>query len=485
MDTSMTGAPGDSNTDHQPLPGDYRFDEQRIADMAKELRAKGVEQVMAVFVDVQGIPKAKATPIAAFEKLCKGAELYTVGACEGLGLAGPHEDECATLPDLDSLIIYPWDKTKAWLASCLYYHQKPYTGDPRNILKNVQRRAQDHDLVLQLGIEPEFYVYRTDEEHGKLKPITSTTFKGPNACYDVEMTHRSSEFLEPLSHHLNELNWGLYSFDQECGRGQHEFDFGYTDAVQMADRFIFFRHMVKQVAHSIGAVATFMPKPFANDFRSGAHFNMSLRSLKDDCNIFERGTASDSGAMAEKYGIDASDAAYYFVGGMLRHAAAITAVTCSSFNSYQGLIAQGELADFSWAPVLQTYGNNNRSSMLRLPMNRACIENRAVDMAVNPYLAAAIQLAAGLEGIEQQIDPGSPFNTDLYQLSRRQLKQKGIAVLPPTLLHALEAFEEDPISDVAFGSEYKEIYLQHKRSEWDKSFYAVSDEQREHWLTYI
>ena len=481
----MSAPTSQSPFDNQPLPPEFQFDTQRIADTSRELQAKGVEQVMAVFVDVHGIPKAKATPISAFEKLCKGAELYTVGACEGLGLAGPHEDECATVPDLNSLIIYPWDRSKAWLSSSLYYHQKPYPGDPRNILMRMQQRAEASGFALQLGIEPEFYIFKKDIDSGELTPITDTAFKGPNACYDVELTHRSAAFLEPLRQYLDELNWGLYSFDQECGRGQHEFDFGYTDALQMADRFIFFRHMVKQIAHSIGAIATFMPKPFANDFRSGAHFNMSLRSLHDQSNVFEAGSASDTGTMAEKYGINASDAAYYFTGGLLKHAAAVTAVTCASYNSYQGLIAQGELADFSWAPVLQTYGNNNRSSMLRLPMNRACVENRAVDMAVNPYLAAAIQLAAGLEGIEQQIDPGDPFNTDLYQLNRRQLQQKGILTLPPTLLHALEAFEADPISESAFGSAYKDIYLHHKRNEWDRSFYTVSDEQREHWLTYI
>jgi glutamine synthetase len=468
---------------NQPLPDDHPFDEARIASVAQELRSTGVEQLMAVFVDVNGIPKAKATPIEAFEKLCKGAELYTVGAVEGLGLAGPHEDECATLPDLDSLIIYPWDSSKAWLASSLYYHQAPYAGDPRNIFAAVADKAAAMGYSLKLGIEPEFYIFKEHPDTGEFEPITDSAFNGPNACYDVELTHRSDEFLDPFSKYLKALDWGLYSFDQECGKGQHEFDFGYTDALQMCDRFIFFRHMVKQVAHSIGAVATFMPKPFANDFRSGAHFNMSL--WRGDSNIFERSAAGESGEIAERYGIDASDTAYYFVGGLLKHAAAITAVTCSTYNSYQGLIAQGELADFSWAPVLQTYGNNNRSSMLRLPMNRPCVENRAVDMAVNPYLAAAIQLAAGLDGINNKIDPGNPFNNDLYQLNRTELKDAGINVLPPTLLHALEAFETDLISEAAFGSFYKEVFLQHKRKEWDRCFYSVSSEQRDTWLTYI
>jgi len=166
------------------------------------------------------------------------------------------------------------------------------------------------------------------------------------------------------------------------------------------------------------------------------------------------------------------------------HAAAVTAVTCPSYNSYQGLIAQGELADFSWAPVIAAWGKNNRSAMLRLPGNRQCIENRAVDMSTNPYLAAAISLAAGLDGIERKLDPGAPLNDDLYRRGKAALKAQGIELLPRTLLHALESFEADPLSAQAFG-DFKGIYLAHKLREWEKSFYVVSDEQRAAGLTFI
>jgi hypothetical protein len=160
-------------------------------------------------------------------------------------------------------------------------------------------------------------------------------------------------------------------------------------------------------------------------------------------------------------------------------------VTCPSYNSYQGLIAQGDLADFSWAPVIAAWGKNNRSAMLRLPGNRYCIENRAVDMSINPYLAAAISLAAGLDGVERRLDPGAPLNDDLYRLGKPALKKMGIGLLPRTLLHALESFEEDPISASAFGDYYKGVYLAHKTREWEKSFYVVSDEQRAAGLTFI
>ena len=455
---------------------------EKVRAVKKRLLEAGVRSCFATFVDVHGIPKAKATPIDAFEHMCEGSELYTVGACEGLGLVGPQEDECATVPDLDSAIVLPWDKSAAWFASDLHYHGEPYAGDPRALLRRVLARAARLGLRFNLGIEPEFFVLR-QEEDGTLRPITKTDFRGPNACYDLTLATESSAFLEPMSRYLHELGWGLYSFDQECGRGQYEFDFGYADALTMADRFVFLRFMAKKVAQSIGAVATFMPKPFADDFRSGAHFNMSLADLETGQNVFA--PAGTPGPLATHYDVGCSDLALHFIAGLKRHAAAITAVTCPSYNSYQGLLAQGELREFSWAPVLVAWGKNNRSAMLRLPGNRYCVENRAVDMSVNPYLAAAISLAAGLEGVEQKLDPGAPLNDDLYKHSRGELGAAGIELLPRTLLHALDAFERDPISNTAFGDFYRGVYLAHKHREWERSFYRVSDEQRRELLTFI
>jgi glutamine synthetase len=464
------------------VPAGFRADRSRVATTKARLLADGVQSCLGTFVDVHGVPKAKITPIESFEHMCDGSELYTVGACEGMGLAGPQEDECATVPDLGTGWVLPWDKSKAWFASDLYYHGEPYAGDSRGILRRQLARASELGLRFNLGIEPEFYVLRSDDA-GRLSPITRTRFKGPNACYDVTLATESDAFLEPLARYMRELDWGLYSFDQECGKGQYEFDFGYSDALTSADRFVFLRFMARKVADSIGAIVSFMPKPFANDFRNGAHFNMSLADAATGTNLFEP-DAAQPGALASRYGVRCSDLALHFLAGLRAHAAAITAVTCPSYNSYQGLIAQGDLADFSWAPVIAAWGKNNRSAMLRLPGNRHCIENRAVDMSINPYLAAAISLAAGLDGIEQKLDPGEPLNDDLYRLGKPALKAMGISLLPRTLLHALESFEADAISARAFG-DYKAVYLAHKTREWERSFYSVSDEQRAAWLTFL
>ena len=476
----------DNRLEKQPafgVPEGFSADAGKVSAVGRELLDAGVRTCYATFVDVHGIPKAKATPIQSFEKMCNGQELYTVGAVEGLGLAGPHEDECATVPDLDSMVILPWDNTQAWFSSDLYYHGKPYHNDPRSLLKKLMAKAEGMGFRFNLGIEPEFYVFKEDQQ-GKLGPITRTSFKGPNACYDVTLATESKDFLQPMADYITQLGWGLYSYDQECGRGQHEFDFGFTDALSMADQFVFLRFMAKKVAESIGAIATFMPKPFSGDFRSGAHFNMSLADVETGVNLFDP-TARGATSLSRKYEAPMSDLAYHFTAGVLNHARALTALSCPTYNSYQGLIAQGELADFSWAPILVVWGKNNRSAMLRLPLNRRCLENRAVDMSCNPYLCAAMHLAAGLEGIEQKADPGEPINLDVYKMSRRDLHSAGISTLPPTLLHALEAFDADPLVEEALGSEFKEIFLAQKMSEWNRDFFHVSDEQRNQMLTHI
>ncbi|HEX8342426.1 MAG TPA: hypothetical protein VF624_16100 [Tepidisphaeraceae bacterium] len=464
-----------------PIP-DPPLQVDRVLRLKSELEAKGVRYCIAAYADVHGIPKAKVVPIANFEEMCDGGELYTVGASEGMGLVGPQEDECQTVPDLDSLIVCPWDHQYAWFSADLVHHDRPFWGAGRTILANVLKSAKAMGYDFALGIEPEFYVYRRDES-GKLVPLAHTPFRQPNACYDVRQTLQSMAFLDPMCRYIEELGWGVHSFDQECGRGQFEFDFHYADAMTMADRLIFLRLMAKEVAGSIGAVATFMPKPFANDFRSGAHFNMSLSDVATGRNVFLPPAVPDP--LAAKYGLNCSRVALAFVAGILKHAPAITAVCCPTYNSYKGLIAQGDLPEMSWAPVLRCYGRNNRSAMLRLPMSRPCVENRAVDMSVNPYLAAAINLAAGLQGIRENLDPGEPLNDNLYTLSKGDADRRRVERLPQTLLDGVRAFDEDPLVAETFGADFQRVYSEQKHKEWARGFYRVSEDEREEMLTYV
>ena len=466
------------------VPEGFKQDPEKLEAVKHRLLDAGVKYCYASYVDLHGVPKAKTTPIECFEKMAHGSELFTVGAMEGMGLVGPEEDECAAVPDLDTGVIFPWDRTQAWFTGELYYHGEPYANDSRVILRKVLDKAAAMGLGFNLGCETEFYVLkRTDD--GGVRPIFGEKFTGLCPAYDVRLTSESMAFLDPMVRYMNELDYAVYSFDQEGGHGQYEFDFKHADALTTCDRLTFFRLMAKQVAAEIGAFASFMPKPFPGDFRSGAHFNMSLFDLETGDNVFRpKDDANGDQPLRSKYGVNAADLALHFTAGVIRHAPTITALSCPTYNSYQGLIAQGEMLDVSWAPVVAAWGKNNRSTMMRLPPNRYCVENRAVDMAVNPYLAAAMTLAAGLEGIEQRLDPGEPLNTSSYKSGKRDLKAAGIDLLPKTLQHALDAMEEDQLAGEVLG-EMKEIFIEWKTREFDDAFYRVSPWQLDKFLSFV
>lgn len=464
-------------------------DPAQIAETKKELKARGVQYCFAAYVDIHGVPKAKTVPIDKFEKMAAGSELFTVGAMEGMGLVGPEQDECAAVPDLSTMTVLPWDPRFAWFAADLYYHDEPYVNCSRTILKKAVEEAKALGYVFNLGVETEFYVYRRTENG--IEQVQPARFPGPCPAYDVHQTLQGAGYLDTLVRAMNDLGWGVYSFDAEGGHGQFETDFDYADVLTMADRVTFFRLMAKSIAEQHGLVASFMPKPFSADFRSGAHFNMSLADLETGRNLFDR-DAVGTGALAEKHGIAFPDLGYHFVAGLLDHADALTAVTCPTFNSYKGLIAQGDMPDMSWAPVLRCYGDNNRSAMLRLPMSRPCIENRAPDMSANFYLSGALSLLAGLDGVKRAADPGRPFNQNLYQSIGKasakgvhKIKGGSVRRLPRTLLEALEGFESDPLVGQAFGEEFRDIFLHHKIGEWERGFYPVYAEEREKMLTYL
>ena len=459
-------------------------DPEKIQEVKQRLEAAGVRYCFAAYVDIHGAPKAKTVPIECFEKMCAGSELYTVGAMEGMGLVGPEQDECAAVPDLDSLIIFPWDSRYAWFAADLHYHGAPYANCSRVILKRALARARDAGFTMNLGVEAEFYVFRETETG--LAPLQPRPHKGLCPGYDIHQTLQSMDYLDRLVTAMNGLGWNVYSFDAEGGQGQYEIDFAYADALTMADRLVFFRFMAKTLAQQMGLVASFMPKPSARDFRSGAHFNMSLAGAATGENLF----AGPPGALAETHGIPFPDIGYHFVAGLLDHAEALTAVTCPTHNSYKGLVAQGEMADMSWAPVLKAYGKNNRSAMLRLPMNRPCVENRAPDVAGNFHLGAALSLEAGLAGVRARADPGAPMNDNLYLRLDKPTAQDSFPTadgarvqrLPRTLLEALAAFEADPLAAEALGPEMRDIYLGWKLKEWERDFYIVDQGERDRML---
>ncbi|MEA2247545.1 MAG: glutamine synthetase, partial [Solirubrobacteraceae bacterium] len=226
-----------------------------------------------------------------------------------------------------------------------------------------------------------------------------------------------------------------------------------------------------------GFEATFMPKPYADRTGNGGHFNMSLADLETGENLF----ASDD----DERGAGVSKLAYQFIAGILRHAPAISALTAPTVNSYKRLIKSGSMTGFTWAPVYISYGANNRTHMLRIPMGGGRVESRAVDTACNPYLAAAMLLGAGLEGIEQDLDPGDPIGLNMYEQSDAQLEELGVSVLPRTLLEAVEAFDADPLAEQVFGKELKDSYVALKTAEWWDFHNTVSEWDYDRYLEFF
>ncbi|MBV9048380.1 MAG: type III glutamate--ammonia ligase [Solirubrobacterales bacterium] len=451
------------------------YTERELADLRESLREAGVEYVMATYADGHGIAKCKTVPIAHFEQMMNGSELFTGAALDLLGQS-PADDELAVFPDPDAIVQLPWRPTVAFAPGNLYLRGEPYPMCSRTVLSRQIERARERGYVFNLGMETEFFFVRPDGQ-GRPHPWNPRdTLEKP--CYDAMGMLESLDFLHEMVGYLNAMGWDVHSFDHEDGNGQYEFDFSYTHAVGMADRFMLFRMMAKEVARSRGYEATFMPKPWADKTGGGAHFNMSLASVDTGENIFTS-TGDD------RYGCGISDLGYRFLAGLLRHAPAIVAVTCPTVNSYKRLIKQGSMSGSTWAPVFISYGRNNRTHMLRVPTKSPRVESRAVDASVNAYLGAAIVLAAGLEAIDEELDPGPPIDLDMYVQSDETIAQLGVQQLPRNLQESIEAFEADPLARETFGDDLFRAYVDFKHAEWEDYHNAISDWEWQRYLTFF
>ena len=463
-------------------------DDREIAALEKSLADRGVRYCLAAYVDVHGIPKAKSVPIGHFSRMMRGSELFTGAALDGLGQA-PSDDELALHPDPAAVTQLPWRPEMAWAPGGLRYQGEPWPMCSRNVLQRQIDRLTQHGLGFNLGVECEIFLVRRDGN--AIRPANPLDVL-PKAAYDIVGLLENMPWLDEVVGYMDRLGWEVHSFDHEDANSQFEFDFAYADVMTMADRFTLWRLMMKEVSRRRGWEATFMPKPYADRTGSGAHFNMSLRDLETGRNVF--------GDRADRRGCGLSKLAYQFLAGILRHAPAIVAVTCPIVNSYKRLIKTGSMTGFTWAPIFISYGGNNRTHMMRVPMVRpeiegapgahkgtylsgARLECRAVDPSLNPYLGAAMMLAAGLEGIEQELDPGDPANINMYELSEVELARRGVRSLPRTLLEAVEAFAADPLPKAVFGDALYRSFVDLKEREWWSFHNAISQWEYDNYLT--
>ncbi len=453
----------------------------KIAEVKKQLEAAGVKYVMSCWIDLLGIPKTKPVPIWDFEALCLGkGPQFAAHSISFVPELGPADPDQIMIPDLDAVYPCPWEKTQAFIFADLYWQGKPYGHCPRSALKRQFQSAIDAGYKPMAGIEPEFMVLRLDENGRPIKafdrdpPLANGRKPRRQAWgYDVESTIDSMPFLGDLIDILGELEWDLHDVVAEGAYSQFELDFGYTHVIEMADRLTYLRILLKEIAKRHGFFVTYMPKFTIGDWRSGAHINYSIQDAKTGGNLFGD---KESGWSKE---VD------YAIAGLLRHGGGLSAITCSTVNSYKGLVARVpgfEGGVYTWAPTHMTYGPNNRSAMLRLPQNRFCIENRAVDMCMNAYLALAGTTAATVRGIDEKLDPGPPLGRDLYRMTEEDLTKAGIQRLPRSLGEAIGLLQGDAHMKAMMGDSMHKSYCAYKQDEWDRYNVSITDWEIQEYL---
>ena len=429
---------------------------------------KGIEFFLCSFVELSGAPKAKVVPATNVEEMKRegaGFAGYAAGALN----QGPQDPDVVSIPDFGSLTVLPWQKNVAWVTGNLHVNGQPWPYCPRTILGRQLERLRRKGYVLNVGVEAEFMLLKkTDQgQHVPWDPLDAA--KKP--CYDLRALYRNLDVMTTLIRHMQELGWDPYANDHEDANCQFEINWLYSNAMTTADRHTFFKWMVRTVAEQHGLWATFMPKPFDYLTGNGAHFHLSLADAESGRNLFLDERA--------EYGL--SQLGRRFMGGLLHHARALSAITAPLVNSYKRLIRGAPRSGATWAPVYVSYGPGNRTQMIRLPAPGR-VENRVVDGAANPYLASAAILGAGLDGIENKIEPGVANTSNLYEASEDELARHEITFLPATLREALDCLEEDMVVKEALGAEYAAYYMGVKGEEWRQYHQSVSQWEIDNYL---
>jgi glutamine synthetase len=388
-------------------------------DLATLAEQAGTRFILALFVDLRGKPCAKLVPVEAVEQL----------ATEGVGFAGyavgamgqePKDPDLIAVPDPSSFTPIPFIKEGLALVHCdPHVEGKPWPFAPRVILKNLVAQAADAGFEPWVGAEVEYFLLRRNADGVLITADAADTAAQP--CYDARGVTRMYEHLTAISIAMNSLGWSNYANDHEDGNGQFEQNFQFAEALVTADRVITLRYLLSMIAAERDMVATFMPKPFADRTGSGLHFHLSLTSAGNP--VFPADT--------DDRGLGLSETAYAFIAGILDHACALQSVIAPTVNSYKRTGATSTNSGASWAPRKPSYGGNDRTHYIRVPDNQR-VELRGGDGSANPYLAIAAALGAGLDGIKRSLDPGL-------------VGAQGPANLPPTLLHAIDELDADPV----------------------------------------
>ncbi|TCL76317.1 glutamine synthetase [Hydrogenispora ethanolica] len=422
------------------------MNKEAIIAKCKEL---DVRFIRLQFTDILGVVKNVAIPISQLEKALNNQIMFDGSSIEGFTRV--EESDMILQPDLNSFAIFPWRPREGSVARfiCDIYtpENKPFEGDPRYVLQKVIREAADLGFTVNVGPECEFFLFKSNEDG---TPSTVTHDKG--GYFDLSPVDLGENARREIILTLEEMGFEIEASHHEVSPGQHEIDFRYSDPLSAADRVTTLKFVTRIIAQLHNLHATFMPKPLFGVNGSGMHIHLSL--FKDGKNAFYDSQAKNQ----------LSPAALYFIGGILKHIKAITAVTNPLVNSYKRLIPGYE------APVFQSWSASNRSALIRVPAARQSdtrIEIRNPDPCCNPYLAFSLLIKAGLDGIANKISPSEPIQKNVYLMTPAERALENISSLPSSLFEALEEMEKDPLCLATLGEHIMNRYVEAKMIEWE------------------
>ncbi len=445
-------------------------------ELHKQMDEDKIEYILVQFVDIHGSPKVKMVPVAHFDDVVDVGVGFAGAAVWGMG-QGPHSHDMMARVDVDTYTPLPWKAGVARFASDIYVDNEPHMFCPRLNLKRVLAELKEKGYVLNVGIEPEHFlvVRNPDGSLALWDPHGIDNLEKP--CYDYKAISGVMDYLKDMMDGINKLGWDSYQSDHEDANGQYEINFNYADALVTADRYTFFKMMTSQIAQKYGAIATHMPKPFADRTGSGAHIHFHLANAKTGENVF----LDES----DEYGLGLSELAYHFIGGVLAHAPALCCVTSPTVNCYKrlqvGAALYGSRSGFLWTPAFTSYGDNNRTQMIRTA-GPGHLEDRTISAGANPYLALAAYVYAGLDGIHRELDPGEPYIGNMYELGLEEIQRRGKRMLPQSLLESLDELEKDKVIQESLGVIYDE-FIKVKRAEWKQYHAQVTQWELDRYLT--
>ena len=411
-------------------------------NLSKIAKQKKIKYFLISFVDLFGVLRSKLVPARAISEMQKNGAGFA-GFATWLDMT-PADSDMFAIPDPDSLVILPWNREVGWLASDLWMDGKPVEASPRIMLKNQIEKLSKRNLKMKSGVECEYFLLSVDG-----KSISDPRDIQSKPCYDQSALMRRYELIKEICDCMIELGWNPYQNDHEDANGQFEMNWDYSDSLITADRHTFFKFMVKSLAEKHGLRATFMPKPFENLTGNGCHAHISVWDGKSNRFI-------DKG---DRLGL--SKLAYNFLGGIIRNATSLAAFFNPTINSYRRINAPPTKSGASWSPSSISYTGNNRTHMIRIP-DPGRFELRLMDGSSNPYLLQAGVMAAGLDGINNKIDPGEPLFCNMYKDHKNY---PNLERLPNELEESLENLENSKILREAFGEKVISSYVKLKKQE--------------------